>query len=958
MEDATDVFEDVFVSNSQPHAVSAAISPDRATKSFFSPLRTQSSRYEQAERQTLPMNINMPLGSVATINSVKSQDDEDSSITMDVTRAVGRIDDDNDDQEEQTMEITQAFSLIQRNNNYDDSVAAADETIGMDVTRAIGSIQNGPSYDDDDDDDDNVTMDVTRAVGTIQTEVQDDDTDLAMDVTRAIGMIQPGSHNNDYHEDDNITMDVTKAIGTIQTGFTDDDDTGVTMDVTRAMGTIEFGLQDENDNNDDTGVSMDFTTAVGFINSSLNPEEKSGKNEQQMEIANNFDPFGNVDSKLTSVDGSSPGKVKQQIIKTAPTVPATLPSDGNLPETPTKPSAVTSIRNMIQSESRIRHKASPRSSDVLKKRRRSLLEGGAIVPEFEGTKISIGTPEGHKLKNDIQTTLMSVNSNSLQKKIQSLTPRKMARTLIKPRNSTSKSATAVAAAAVAESLRVEEQAALAKVYSPLKPVQSHQSPTKLAAHKNVRLLADIPVMLPLAGPTILTESKVPLASQGLIENKNLEDNDNYEPISLNEFLRMASVQFLEGLNTKRRNTTFIQAADVISEPTFADTVQSKLLHCPMLELFEFSCRELRKNIEEGDELFSRLEAETTEENPLLFKQYLSSSIDQQAAFCAQFKTIKNFARLKSKGVWYEWRSKLLDGVMSGLSKNLTSLQADLQSLTRFEQDLAPSLQDISSRHAELKSNLEALRQRRSEVNDCNKEELAAVRERVRLFEQETADKEAVKSGLLQEQSLTERSIQNSTLSIESTKNDITNAERLIEENKSVDSSEILVNKEILQTLQTLTGWKIEKIKNNFLNLSLSDQLMAEICLEPVSIANVLLKNSNSSTVDTFFVECAKEAASGQANICNAISEISRIWHAHDEFEREASRLSSHYITTTEVDNQCLVTKVEVFWSHKRTKVIAKSRLAMADVVAGRNNAATVKSSQWSKVDAILFVLFF
>ena len=105
----------------------------------------------------------------------------------------------------------------------------------------------------------------------------------------------------------------------------------------------------------------------------------------------------------------------------------------------------------------------------------------------------------------------------------------------------------------------------------------------------------------------------------------------------------------------------------------ADYVLAATVTLPMMELYHFSCRELKKYIHEGQEVVNQIEEETLIDNPLLFKEYFSAALDVRAIMDSQFKLLKTYARHQAKAVWYDWRQKLLTGVKDSLSKNHAGL---------------------------------------------------------------------------------------------------------------------------------------------------------------------------------------------------------------------------------------------------------------------------------------------
>ncbi|KAK7208056.1 Spc7 kinetochore protein-domain-containing protein [Myxozyma melibiosi] len=905
MEDATDVFDDetfnqIASSTSPFRAVQSPVGTVRAGKGsifgsgLFSPKPARSQVNDNDDDQseddfnddgeTQTMEVTTAFGSISgNSNLTSAQDaDEDEDQTMEVTRAVGwieqpQMEEENDDDDNVTMDITRAGGFIV--SKADTSVVQDDVTmdVTMDATRAIGSIQESHETEDSNAD---ITMDVTRAVGFIE----QDDNSVTMDVTCAVGVIEQPAVSDD-EDDMDVTMEVTRAIGFIQPEVDSDEDVSRTeaMDVTRAIGSIQPKEADDT-------VAMDVTMAIGSIadNSSM-PEEANGTSEDSHVATPKAIQSPQINRTPTRAGSATPrSSAKRSLVRT----------DSMGLSTPVK--APEGVQN------------SPGPSAISRKRK-SLLESQILGQEFTGQNITIGTPEGRKLKNDINETLFNASSSNLQKRIQSLTPKKVVRSPVK---SLVKSARKEVIAAI----RSEEQEALAKRYSPLK---NHAS---TPARSQTRLLSDLPapvLRFDLAPKQPNTPSaKVPL----VVERAEEMNEDDYVPLSLNEFLQMTSVQFLEGLNTKRRNTTMMQSCDLLSEKSFEDVVLSRQLHCPMLELYEFSCRELRKNIQEGNDLFERLESETLEENPNLFRQYLSASIDGQVAFCAQFKVIKTYARLLSKGVWYEWRSKLLDGVMNSLTKNQSALQKDIQDLQPKEKSVSLSLPEIRAKHSALKTKLERLRQRRNEVEGCDKDELLSAREMLTAEKAEVQSKQQVREELAaSDQNLT-RMVDEKRSGIESCNAGIAKAEAIVEENRGIDTDQTALIKDKLTLLGELYGWQVTSYADSLITLSLGDFVTVEISIAEERIVKTSFATSESPVI-SFFVSAIELLAKSLPS-SKFLRSGSSLLLQYKAICREINWLENRYVSNIHLDNMALKIESEVFIRETLTKFRAKYQLSL------------------------------
>ena len=135
-----------------------------------------------------------------------------------------------------------------------------------------------------------------------------------------------------------------------------------------------------------------------------------------------------------------------------------------------------------------------------------------------------------------------------------------------------------------------------------------------------------------------------------------------------------------------------------------------------------------------------IEADTYEENPPLFREYLSAPPDVKATMDDQFKNVKTHARLLSKAMWYEWRMKLLDGLKEGLLKIGEGMDEDHRSLTQQEQIIQPVLPGMVERHEQLEVQVQLAQEQADELAQCDQDELKDAREGLSVVERDLKSK--------------------------------------------------------------------------------------------------------------------------------------------------------------------------------------------------------------------------
>jgi kinetochore protein Spc7/SPC105 len=149
---------------------------------------------------------------------------------------------------------------------------------------------------------------------------------------------------------------------------------------------------------------------------------------------------------------------------------------------------------------------------------------------------------------------------------------------------------------------------------------------------------------------------------------------------------------------------------------------------------------LKKYISEGRRIVREIETETFEENPPLFREYMTASPDFKVLMDNQFKNVKTHARLLSKAMWYEWRMKLQDGLKEGLLKTAEGMDNDDRLLMKQQELLSSVLPDMIKRLEELEREHEDLEAVAQELADCDPEDLEDARTQLAAVDGSIAEK--------------------------------------------------------------------------------------------------------------------------------------------------------------------------------------------------------------------------
>lgn len=267
-------------------------------------------------------------------------------------------------------------------------------------------------------------------------------------------------------------------------------------------------------------------------------------------------------------------------------------------------------------------------------------------------------------------------------------------------------------------------------------------------------------------------------------------------IHLQDFLNMISIRFMELVTTKRRHTTAptpgpdgtVSVED--NDMSLERCVVASACTVPMLELYQHSCRELKKYIAEGRRMVKEIEADTLEDNPPLFQEYLSATTDVKALMDSQFKNVKTHARLLSKAMWYEWRMKLQDGLNDGLIKISQDMDGDYKVLQEQLDLLDTVLPNLVAQYAELEAESSLLEEAALEIADCDPADLQEARDELATLNDDIEAKKELVASLRAEFQTAEAEVDELAAKKSTYLSDIEHSEKIREDCRGWSSSEV------------------------------------------------------------------------------------------------------------------------------------------------------------------------
>lgn len=423
----------------------------------------------------------------------------------------------------------------------------------------------------------------------------------------------------------------------------------------------------------------------------------------------------------------------------------------------------------------------------------------------------------------------------------------------------------------------------------------------------------------------LPDAQKPIQTFGeqSVEDGRMDKEDN---IQLQDFLNMTSIRFME-LNTTKRRQTQAQTKGTTTgvdafhnkdaQEQFEESVVAGACTLPMLELFQHSCRELKKYISEGRDIVKEIEVDTFEENPPLFKEYLSATPATRGQMDNQFKNIKTHARHLSKGMWYEWRMKLLEGLRHGLDGTANDMKDDIAVVEEWEQHLDQYLPLLAEKKQVMEDEHERLRTRASEFHDSDPHELDDTRKRL----QALTDEVHRKRELLDER---QRAISQSSAAIDAAQSTKTKCQKSIkqaqgqrEANRGWSLRDVKKLRSRTTTIEESTGWAITSALGTTLTMTYRSEV--QLFFDAAAFAQAVDSQKRNSG-----------AANSPISLMYVADEVKRPLTTQKRFFLQIMRAHLQSLVQSQVTAKDLLSFVSEGWT---TALSVVSEIHRLDLVA-------------------------
>ena len=312
------------------------------------------------------------------------------------------------------------------------------------------------------------------------------------------------------------------------------------------------------------------------------------------------------------------------------------------------------------------------------------------------------------------------------------------------------------------------------------------------------------------------------------------EEDDAERIHLQDFLKLANINFMELDTTKRRATegpgAFSKSSgnggsrlstDEEGKPKDPEieSLVIKVCKVPLLEMYQHACRELKNYIEEGRSIMREIESETYEDNPPIFREYTAATPGMRTQMDNQFKNIKIFARLQSKKQWYEWRAQLHQGLHEGMVKTLRDLEKDKEVLHKRREEVDTVYPGLLAEYEALERECTQLETFAEQLGGDDQESFIAARVKKGRLTESISEHKSETARLEDEMKASKARVAAMKTEREQYLKELEEAKKIREERRSWSHQEISSLKTQVDALEKKSGWAVTGAQGTTLSLA-------------------------------------------------------------------------------------------------------------------------------------------
>ncbi|CAK7220808.1 hypothetical protein SBRCBS47491_004315 [Sporothrix bragantina] len=432
------------------------------------------------------------------------------------------------------------------------------------------------------------------------------------------------------------------------------------------------------------------------------------------------------------------------------------------------------------------------------------------------------------------------------------------------------------------------------------------------------------------------------------------DDDDAERIHLQDFLKLANIQFMELETTKRRategpgafnkdsgngNSRLSTDENGKSKDPAIESLVTTVCKVPLLEMYQHACRELKNYIEEGRSIMREIETETFEDNPPIFHEYTTATPEMRAQMDNQFKNIKIFARLQSKKQWYEWRTKLHEGLQEGMLKVLRDLEHDKELLRERREKVDAVYPALLAEYESLERERIQLETFAAQLGGDDQEALIAARVQKGQLTASIEEHKGETARLEAEMQESKARVVDMKKEREQYLKELEEAKRIQEERRSWSHQEISSLKTQVDALEKKSGWAVTGAQGTTLSMAYRREI--ELVFDVAAfrpgrhsnsqidlwyIGHTRTRDPQPCTPETeFFLQCIRDHVRGlkqtETHPGNLLKVVRASWDTAKQATNQIRHLNLTFpTTTTKTSDTSIAVAASILLVPLRTKV--------------------------------------
>ncbi|GJJ09533.1 hypothetical protein Clacol_003756 [Clathrus columnatus] len=343
-----------------------------------------------------------------------------------------------------------------------------------------------------------------------------------------------------------------------------------------------------------------------------------------------------------------------------------------------------------------------------------------------------------------------------------------------------------------------------------------------------RFETDLPESLQSENSTMTEESMI--TSGKLFQNRSSISGDsvikdNMDPISIDQFLTMTSIHFMDDLTCPRRSTihpsqmkrqTSIEGSGESSP--LSSYVIGMAIHVAQLETMIWISNDIKTAIDKYKAQYQQTEDDIAKDIPLLFCEYFAASEEDREPILYVLKLIKTHTISSAKANWYEWKRGWIQGLQTNALRTLENLDADKDQLVDISTRASETIPFLRAEYEAISQGLEVEQAAIAEIQQCDQQFLSELKATIAEQSHELdLLRTEIKEGENKLEQL-EETAETLREQMDSTEKAIKITQRQLEMQKTSTRAEVFCLRDELQCLQDLHLWRIINMNPSTLEL--------------------------------------------------------------------------------------------------------------------------------------------